>query len=146
MKKLPNPTDRHVGSRVRMIRMMRSMSQEDMGDALGLTFQQVQKYEKGTNRMGASRLQQIATVVGVSIGFFFEGLPDPGANPHHAAKLAAVDDIAPEVVSGFLATRGGLDLAAAFMEIPSPKIRAKVVELVESIAGEAYVARRGVAA
>src|SRR6476620_566186 len=74
-KKTPNPTDKHVGSRVRMRRMMLSMSQEKLGDALGLTFQQVQKYEKGTNRIGASRLQQISIILQVPFSFFFEGVP-----------------------------------------------------------------------
>src|ERR1700754_4961781 len=72
-KKAPNPTDKHVGSRVRMRRMMLGMSQEKLGDALGLTFQQVQKYEKGANRIGASRLQQIAQILQVPVSFFFEG-------------------------------------------------------------------------
>ena len=75
-KKAPNPIDKHVGSRVRMRRMMLSMSQEKLGDALGLTFQQVQKYEKGTNRIGASRLQQISNILQVPVAFFFEGAPD----------------------------------------------------------------------
>src|ERR1700750_1950335 len=76
-KKAPNPIDKHVGSRVRMRRMMLSMSQEKLGDALGLTFQQVQKYEKGTNRIGASRLQQISHILQVPVSFFFEGAPSP---------------------------------------------------------------------
>src|SRR5204862_2364914 len=76
-KKAPNPIDKHVGSRVRMRRMMLGMSQEKLGDALGLTFQQVQKYEKGTNRIGASRLQQISLILQVSVSFFFEGAPSP---------------------------------------------------------------------
>src|ERR1700758_659016 len=80
-KKAPNPIDKHVGARVRMRRMMLSMSQEKLGDALGLTFQQVQKYEKGTNRIGASRLQQIAHILQVPVEFFFEGAPDASA-PH----------------------------------------------------------------
>ena len=78
-KKAPNPIDKHVGSRVRMRRMMLSMSQEKLGDALGLTFQQVQKYEKGTNRVGASRLQQIAQILQVPVAFFFEGASDASA-------------------------------------------------------------------
>jgi len=77
-KKAPNPIDKHVGSRVRMRRMMLSMSQEKLGDALSLTFQQVQKYEKGTNRIGASRLQQIAHILQVPVSFFFEGAPHSG--------------------------------------------------------------------
>jgi transcriptional regulator with XRE-family HTH domain len=74
-KKLPKPVDKHVGSRVRMRRMMLGMSQEKLGDALGLTFQQVQKYEKGTNRMGASRLQHVADILQVPVTFFFDGAP-----------------------------------------------------------------------
>src|SRR6187431_2197672 len=76
IKKAPNPTDKHVGARVRMRRMMLAMSQEKLGDALGLTFQQVQKYEKGTNRIGASRLQQISHILQVPVAFFFEGAPN----------------------------------------------------------------------
>src|SRR5713101_6435810 len=74
-KKAPNPIDKHVGSRVRMRRMMLGMSQEKLGDALALTFQQVQKYEKGTNRIGASRLSQISQILQVPVAFFFEGAP-----------------------------------------------------------------------
>src|SRR5919199_818756 len=77
-KKAPNPIDKHVGSRVRMRRMLIGMSQEKLGEALGLTFQQVQKYEKGTNRIGASRLHRIANVLGVAIDFFYEGAPHGG--------------------------------------------------------------------
>src|ERR1700736_6460173 len=78
-KKAPNPIDKHVGSRVRMRRLMLAMSQTKLGDALGITFQQVQKYEKGTNRIGASRLEHISNVLQVPIPFFFEGAPDvPG--------------------------------------------------------------------
>src|SRR4026209_2157183 len=92
-KKAPNPIDKHVGSRVRMRRMMLAMSQEKLGDALGLTFQQVQKYEKGTNRIGASRLQQISNILKVPVSFFFEGAPnihpdvDGGSRAAPAATL-----------------------------------------------------------
>jgi transcriptional regulator with XRE-family HTH domain len=80
-KKAPNPIDKHVGSRVRMRRMMLAMSQEKLGNSLGLTFQQVQKYEKGTNRIGASRLQQISQILQVPVSFFFEGAPTVGTAP-----------------------------------------------------------------
>ncbi len=73
MKKAPNPIDRHVGSRVRMRRILLGMSQEKLGEALGLTFQQVQKYEKGTNRIGARRVQQISTTLNVPPAFSFDG-------------------------------------------------------------------------
>src|ERR1700731_2165712 len=112
-KKSPNPIDKHVGSRVRMRRMMLSMSQEKLGDELGLTFQQVQKYEKGTNRIGASRLQQISRILQVPGSFFFEGAPDvPGSRPVAGKEVAS-----PSYVSNFLATTHGLALTKAFMRI-----------------------------
>jgi transcriptional regulator with XRE-family HTH domain len=77
-KKKPNPIDIHVGSRIRLRRTMLGMSQEKLGEALGITFQQIQKYEKGTNRVGASRLQNISTILNVPVSFFFEDAPgDP---------------------------------------------------------------------
>src|ERR1700730_13493079 len=104
-KKAPNPIDRHVGSRVRMRRMMLSMSQEKLGDALGLTFQQVQKYEKGTNRIGASRLQQISLILQVPVSFFFEGAPSVPS----ATRLEGFTEApSPAYVSDFLATSDGL--------------------------------------
>src|SRR5258708_5804558 len=130
-KKAPNPIDRHVGSRVRMRRMMLSMSQEKLGDALGLTFQQVQKYEKGTNRIGASRLQQISHILQVPVSFFFEGAP----NLHGRAEIAG-DAPSPTYVSDFLATSDGLALTKAFMRIKDNKLRRRIVDLVEQIAGE----------
>jgi transcriptional regulator with XRE-family HTH domain len=128
-KKAPNPIDKHVGSRVRMRRMMLSMSQEKLGDALGLTFQQVQKYEKGTNRIGASRLQQISNILQVPVEFFFEGAP-------HLAGAARADGNAPSpaYVSDFLASSDGLALTKAFMRIGDPKLRRRIVDLVEQIA------------
>src|SRR3977135_3540967 len=117
-KKAPNPIDKHVGSRVRMRRMMLSMSQEKLGGALGLTFQQVQKYEKGTNRIGASRLQQISHILQVPVAFFFEG----AANVHPHGDVVS-EAPAPTYVSDFLATADGLALTKAFMEIKEPKLR-----------------------
>jgi transcriptional regulator with XRE-family HTH domain len=129
-KKAPNPIDKHVGSRVRMRRMMLSMSQEKLGGALGLTFQQVQKYEKGTNRIGASRLQQISHILQVPVAFFFEGAPT--VSPHGDGMVEAPS---PSYVSDFLATSDGLALTKAFMEIKEPKLRRRIVDLVEEIAG-----------
>jgi transcriptional regulator with XRE-family HTH domain len=133
-KKAPNPIDKHVGSRVRMRRMMLGMSQEKLGDALALTFQQVQKYEKGTNRIGASRLQQISHILQVPVAFFFEGAP-------HIADTSIMTDpmepaTSPTYVSDFLATSDGLSLTKAFMRIPDPKLRRRIVDLVQQIAGE----------
>jgi transcriptional regulator with XRE-family HTH domain len=132
VKKAPNPIDRHVGSRVRMRRMMLGMSQEKLGDALDLTFQQVQKYEKGTNRIGASRLQSIAHILQVPVAFFFEGAPSGAA---HSDGL--VEAPSPAYISDFLASSEGLALTKAFMRIKDPKVRRRVVDLVEAIAGDA---------
>jgi transcriptional regulator with XRE-family HTH domain len=132
VKKAPNPIDKHVGSRVRMRRMMLSMSQEKLGGALGLTFQQVQKYEKGTNRIGASRLQQISHILQVPVAFFFEGAPT--FHPQNEGDGMG-EAPSPTYVSDFLATSDGLALTKAFMEIKEPKLRRRIVDLVEEIAG-----------
>ena len=127
--KTPNPTDKYVGARIRMRRLMLSMSQSALADGLDLTFQQIQKYEKGINRVGASRLQQIAHILHVPVEFFFEGGPDvPGAK-------ADVGD-APSLahVSEFLATPDGLTLVAGFVKIRSAKLRRSIVELVSYLA------------
>ena len=130
-KKAPNPTDKHVGSRVRMRRMMLGMSQEKLGDALGLTFQQIQKYEKGTNRIGASRLQQISHILQVPVAFFFEGAPTAQTAGRHEGLAEAPS---PAYVSDFLATADGLALTKAFMRIEDSKLRRRIVDLVEQIA------------
>jgi transcriptional regulator with XRE-family HTH domain len=133
-KKAPNPIDKHVGSRVRMRRMMLSMSQEKLGDALGLTFQQVQKYEKGTNRIGASRLQQISNILQVPVAFFFEGAPHgqlAGTRHDHVGEAPS-----PAYVSDFLATSDGLALTKAFTRIADSKLRRRIVDLVEQIADD----------
>ena len=126
-RKKPDPTDRYVGTRVRMRRLMLGMSQTKLGDALGLTFQQVQKYEKGTNRIGASRLQQIAKTLQVPVAFFFEELPG-------AAKANPSIGPSPSEVSAVLATSDGLALVQGFARIKSPKLRRRLVELVDQMA------------
>jgi transcriptional regulator with XRE-family HTH domain len=124
-----NPIDGHVGSRVRMRRLMLKMSQSDLAEGLGLTFQQVQKYEKGTNRIGASRLQQISQILQVPVPFFFDRVPGQlGA----AVKIADSDSY----VDDFLATSDGLALAKAYMRLPNPKLRRAIVHLVEQITPE----------
>jgi transcriptional regulator with XRE-family HTH domain len=128
--KAPNPVDKYVGSRVRMRRIMLGMSQEKLGEALGLTFQQIQKYEKGTNRVGASRIQQISEVLQVPISFLFEGGPSSTAGAQGFAEGAS-----PSYVSDFLATSEGLALTRAFTRINDTKLRRSIVDLVEQIAG-----------
>lgn len=137
VKKLPNPIDRHVGSRVRMRRVMLGMSQEKLGDALGLTFQQVQKYEKGTNRIGASRLQQISRTLDVPPAFFFEGAPsfEAIANPL-PGSLGVSEDAPAAYTADFLSTPEALHLNLAFARIHDPKVRKRIVDLVSSLAGD----------
>ena len=137
MSKAPNPVDKYVGSRVRMRRIMLGMSQEKLGEALGLTFQQVQKYEKGTNRVGASRIQQIAEILQVPVSFLFEGGPSgiAGANGYSEGS-------SPSYVSDFLATSEGLALTRAFTRIPDAKLRRSIVDLVEQIAGREAAEKR----
>jgi transcriptional regulator with XRE-family HTH domain len=129
-----NPTDKHVGSRLRMRRLMLDMSQTDVADALGLTFQQLQKYEKGTNRISASRLQHLSQILQVPVPFFFEGAPAASGIPQ-AAKGAA-DAPSPAYVADFLATLDGLALVKAFMCIKDAKLRRAIVLLVEEIVPE----------
>ena len=108
--------------------MMLGMSQEKLGDALGLTFQQVQKYEKGTNRMGASRLQQAADILGVAVPFFFEGAVGGTYKPDGSAS-------SPAYIDDFVTTSDGLRLMKALMRIPKPAVRHHIVALVKEIAG-----------
>jgi len=129
--KAPNPVDKYVGSRVRMRRIMLGMSQEKLGEALGITFQQIQKYEKGTNRIGASRLQQISSILQVPVAFFFDGAPNAPGQSHDGLSEAP----SPAYVSDFLATSDGLALTKAFMGIKDAKLRRRIVDLVEQIAG-----------
>ena len=128
--KAPNPVDKYVGSRVRMRRIMLGMSQEKLGEALGLTFQQVQKYEKGTNRVGASRLQQISEILQVPVSFLFEG--GPGATLGSTGGFSEASS--PAYVSDFLATSEGLALTRAFTRISDSKLRRSIVDMVEQIA------------
>src|ERR1700761_8888776 len=127
--KAPNPVDKYVGSRVRMRRIMLGMSQEKLGEALGLTFQQIQKYEKGTNRVGASRIQQISEILQVPVSFLFEGGPSGSTSLGSEGETAS-----PTYVADFLATAEGLALTRAFTRITDAKLRRSIVELVEQIA------------
>ena len=141
MKKAPNHVDRHVGSRVRLRRMLLGLSQEKLGEALGLTFQQVQKYEKGTNRIGASRLQQIAQFLKVEIAYFFEGLSGEKQEGGFAEEGTAF-------VMDFLNSSEGLQLNRAFARIKDPRVKRRLIALVSALANledsdEPQVPRRG---
>ena len=129
--KAPNPVDKYVGSRVRMRRIMRGMSQEKLGEALGLTFQQVQKYEKGVNRIGAGRLFEVSRILGVPIDFFYESVAvQPEGRPGFAESEAA-----PPVME-FVSSGEGLQLSLAFMKIKDAKVRKRVLDLVKSLSEE----------
>jgi transcriptional regulator with XRE-family HTH domain len=125
-KRSSHAIDRHVGDRIRRRRKMQGMTQAKLGDALGLTFQLVHNYEKGTNRIGPSRLQHIASIQQVPISFFFE---DASGQP-------SILDESCDYVSGFLATSDGLALTKAYMHIQNAKLRRSIVALVKQIAGE----------
>ncbi len=130
----PNPIDVHVGSRVRFRRMLLGMSQEKLGQKLGLTFQQVQKYEKGINRIGASRLFDLAQVLGVTVQFFYEEAPAGESSTEDVEGLAERPD--EHSIVEFLRSRDGLELNRAFVRISDAKARRAIVELVRSLANE----------
>jgi transcriptional regulator with XRE-family HTH domain len=128
-KKAPSAVDRHVGGRVRLRRISVGMSQERLGEALGVTFQQVQKYEKGANRISVSRMQQIAQVLGCTVSYFLEGAPrDEGMVAGFAEQRQA------EYSIDILATPEGVALARAFASITDPRVRRRVVDLVTTLA------------
>lgn len=130
----PNPIDAHVGTRVRLRRMLLGMSQEKLGEHLGLTFQQVQKYEKGVNRIGASRLFDLSRVLGVPVQFFYDEAPSDLMESSPAPGFA--ERPTESYVIEFLSTREGLELNKAFVKIADPRVRRSIVELVRTLGGE----------
>ncbi len=130
-KKKPNPIDTHVGGRIRLRRNMLGMSQEKLGENLGITFQQIQKYEKGTNRVGASRLQAIASILGVPVAFFFEDAPG-----QEAARGGFAEESSTAFAMEFCSTPEGLQLNRAFFRIADPKVRRRIVDLVKSLSDD----------
>ena len=130
-KKKPNPIDIHVGSRIRLRRNMLGISQEKLGESLGITFQQIQKYEKGTNRVGASRLQAISSILGVPVSFFFDDAPGSDSGP-----ARGMEDSSTTYVVDFLSSAEGLQLNRAFVKISDAKVRRKVLDLVKALADE----------
>jgi len=126
MKRSPNPTDKHVGDRIRVRRLMLRKSQTELANALGVTFQQVQKYEKGTNRVSASRLQQISLFLQTPVPFFFERFPIASGNSNQGRDASHVAE--------FVSSSEGIALAIAFMTVESLELRRIIVRLVEEIA------------
>ena len=128
-KKKPNPIDVHVGGRIRLRRNMLGMSQERLGESLGITFQQIQKYEKGTNRVGASRLQAIAHILGVPVAFFFEDAPG-------GERVAGMAEDSAEYVAEVPNTAEGMQLNRAFVRISDAKVRRRILDLVKVLSEE----------
>jgi transcriptional regulator with XRE-family HTH domain len=129
-KKNPDERDVEVGQRVRAFRLQRGLSQEQLGDALGLTFQQVQKYEKGANRISASRLQHLCTILNVPVSFFFEGAPQANGTPD------PVEDGEAAAMTDLLATPDGIALVTAYTRVRDLKVRRAIVALVEQITAD----------
>lgn len=132
-KKKPNPIDAHVGGRIRFRRNMLNMSQEKLGESLGITFQQIQKYEKGTNRVGASRLQAIAGILNVPVSFFFEDAPDTDIGQ----TSGFIEEMSGSDVMDFCSSAEGLQLNRAFVRISDAKVRRKIIDLVRTLSAAA---------
>lgn len=144
-KKKANPVDAHVGYRVRLRRMLIGMSQERLGDLLGLTFQQVQKYERGINRIGAGRLYEVAEILGVPINFFYEGMdgiqvPAENGNGNGNGHGNGNGSEKPSAVMDFLSSNEGIQLSTAYMGIKDVKVRRKILDLVRSISTDNHSA------
>jgi transcriptional regulator with XRE-family HTH domain len=123
----PNPIDRHVGLRIRMRRKELGVSQEKLAESIGLTFQQVQKYERAANRVSASKLWEMARALDTTIGYFYEGLGDPAD---------ASSNLPREEVRDFLLTPEGIELASTFPKIPKGRVRRRILDLVRAMANE----------
>jgi transcriptional regulator with XRE-family HTH domain len=130
----PRPVDAHVGARMRLRRTMLGMSQEKLGEALGLTFQQVQKYERGTNRVGASRLWELTKILDVPIGYFYDDMPDEIAATVGKHHISVSDIDLPNFEADTLARRETLELVRAYYKIKNPRVRKKVFDLAKALA------------
>ena len=126
-KRSGDPRDTEIGKRIRALRLERGLSQTELGNLLGVTFQQIQKYEKGANRVAAGRLQRVAEALEVPITFFYAG--------NAAETLEAAESDTVDVGLGFLETAGAVRLVRAFSRIQDPEMRRALVELTEKIAG-----------
>ncbi len=129
----PRPVDAHVGARVRLRRTMLGMSQEKLAQALGLTFQQVQKYERGTNRVGSSRLYELSKILDVPIQFFFDEMPAEIAATARGGNGSGFSEAAADYQPDTLAKRETLELVRAYYRIKSPRVRKKVFDLAKTL-------------
>ena len=134
--RVANPVDIHVGSRIRLRRKVLRMTQEQLGEQLGVTFQQVQKYERGSNRVGAGRLFSLAKSLDVPITYFFEGLPDFHYVQEDSSDLEAAEPDQPDFIYEFIRSPDGLELAKAFSKIGKKSVRRKLLELARSLADD----------
>lgn len=130
---VPNPVDIHVGARVRLRRTLLGLSQEKLGDAVGLTFQQIQKYERGVNRIGSSRLFQFSRILDVPVSYFFEDLPDAVKTPEGQMEWGMADQTPQELGPNPMARRETLELVRAYYKITDPKVRKRVFELTKTL-------------
>jgi len=130
----PNPVDMHVGARIRLRRKLLKMSQEKLGDLLGVTFQQVQKYERGTNRVGASRLWKISQVLEVPITYLYEGLSIEHGGSHESEALVSASPDQSPLVYEFINSTDGVSLATAVLQIKNKAVRRQILELARSLA------------
>jgi transcriptional regulator with XRE-family HTH domain len=131
--RFPNPVDLHVGARIRLRRRMQGVSQEKLADALGLTFQQVQKYERGANRVSASKLYEIAAALRAPVAYFFDGLADPSSEPAEGAEGGQSHE---QNVHAFLMTAEGLELARLFPQLPRGRVRRRILDLLRALTGD----------
>ena len=130
----PNPVDMHVGARIRLRRKLLKMSQEKLGDLLGVTFQQVQKYERGTNRVGASRLWKISQVLDVPISYLYEGLSTEHGGSHDSDALVSSSPDKSPLVYEFINLTNAVRLATAVLQIKNKAVRRQILELARSLA------------
>jgi transcriptional regulator with XRE-family HTH domain len=131
---VPNPVDIHVGARVRLRRTLLGLSQEKLGDSVGLTFQQIQKYERGSNRIGASRLYEFSRILDVPVSFFFDDMPDVLKTREGRMAVGLSDRGQEELERDPLVKRETLELVRAYYKIGSPRVRKRVFELAKSLA------------
>jgi transcriptional regulator with XRE-family HTH domain len=135
----PNPIDVHVGARVRLRRTLLGMSQEKLGEAIGLTFQQVQKYERGANRIGASRLFDLSRVLDVPVSFFFDDMSDDvsAQSPRMIASIEGFEETPTSFEADPMTKRETLELVRAYYRITDPQVRKRVFELAKALANAA---------